>query len=272
MHIRPRFFALLTFLFSEVVSAQWWRDDLNPYQVSPSGGVSGTVLLFAAAHAVPILVIAHKTDSKFLTSLAAIAMGVFAVAIGGGAYAIADLFFVAVGTILGIGICKKEPKRQTVPSTLPPPKEQPTTTLDERRAELIRLAESDDAKSQLALGELLLDGETGQFWDVWFPRDIERGLYWIKKAIATGEGDIHFICLFFYDELTDSVTIDAKLLDQFADAVSFVIEYDDNIENRTIYRGLVAAQQALAAGDTSGAYKLVSNLRSDYFAKHVKGG
>lgn len=79
------------------VLAEW---DSRGYHSDKSGGLSLAVLFFGLLHAIPVLIIAAHTRSKILTLLAAAGSAIFAVKVGGSAYAAVDLIFVGIGTYL----------------------------------------------------------------------------------------------------------------------------------------------------------------------------
>lgn len=68
--------------------------------------MSLTVLAVAAIHALPVVLVAMATRSRFAVTLAAMVMGIVALAFGSGRYDILDLAVVAIAYFFALGMCK----------------------------------------------------------------------------------------------------------------------------------------------------------------------
>jgi hypothetical protein len=83
------------FLMHHAVFAEW---DGHGYYSDGGRGLSFFILFLGALHAIPVLIAAMKTQSKVITLLVALGSAIFAVMVGGDAYAVTDLLFVGIGT------------------------------------------------------------------------------------------------------------------------------------------------------------------------------
>lgn len=64
-----------------------------------------SVIFYAAAHAVPVVLAGAVTRNRGAVTLAAIVMGGLAIALGSARYAFIDLVFVAIGYFVALALC-----------------------------------------------------------------------------------------------------------------------------------------------------------------------
>ena len=62
--------------------------------------LTGTILIFGAAHTIPIFLVGAGTNNRFLTLLAAAGMSVVAFSFGGEMYTVVDMVFIVLATLL----------------------------------------------------------------------------------------------------------------------------------------------------------------------------
>lgn len=245
--------------------------------------MSVTVLVIGALHALPPIIVGVTTKSRFALIVATVGTAFVAVNTGGGRYTAVDLFFVLAGAFLGWIMISENKKGLAPPINIPKPVEkatqrgrEPEPPIEERRAALVRDAESGNQEAQLFLSVLLIDdgnissASSGPWRDLSFQQDMRRGFFWLNKAIdQCGVSTTNFVPD-FYDQALRAGEIDKQYLSYCIDAAVRVVQKGGNEEDREMLDALRALQEIVTSGKVEGALAAVKGLHDAYVAKYVK--